>query len=128
MLFVYFSVVNRPDLGVKEIILRHFVKVWNKFYGKSEDLFKNILCNRNIMIMAQPCNDKLVWTSMARFVAFLIKREFVSCDNFEFQCTAFYQKNWNAVIINYLLFFRIISYLYTFCYEGCPFLTSIDET
>lgn len=96
----YFTVVKRPDIAQKEIVLRHFIRVWNQFYGKTEELFKNILSYRNIMLMAQPCNDKIVWINMARFLAFLIKTEVITCDNFEFQCTAFYQRNWNVVIIN----------------------------
>lgn len=88
-------------------MLRHFIRVWKEFCGETENLFKNILCCRNIMLMAQPCNDEFVWSNMAKFVAFLIRAEVLSCDNFEFQCTAFYQKNWNTVIINQHIFLTL---------------------
>lgn len=89
------------------MILRQFVKVWKEFYGKTDDLFKNLLCPRNITLMAQPCTDQVVWTNMARLVSLLVKTNLLSCDNFEVQCTSFYQKDWDKVIL---------SILKTFCY------------
>lgn len=101
-MFHFFSVVHRPDLSEREDILKYFVKVWNEFFAKTEDLFKNLLCPRNIMLMRQSDNNELVWSNLAKLVAFLIKANVLSSDNFEFQCTAFYQKEWDQV--NHFLF------------------------
>lgn len=74
------------------------------YYGDVEDLFKRLLCPRNVGIMARSHNVDIAWDNFANFVAFLIKENILSSSAFESQCTEFYRRDWDEVSVYYFIF------------------------
>ncbi|KAG5895355.1 hypothetical protein JTB14_003152 [Gonioctena quinquepunctata] len=102
--FLLLLVIQRGFI-MTEDILRLSMKTWVCYYGTTEDLFGNLLCPRNIMLLNQSRNQKSAWYSFSEFVAFLIKHNVISCDNFQNQCTGFFKRNWDQASLDNTCYF-----------------------
>ncbi|KAJ8916530.1 hypothetical protein NQ315_000172 [Exocentrus adspersus] len=89
---------HKTGLMQKEL-LKQFLRIWRCYSGKTGDLFKSLFCPRNVMLLAQSCNDIVVWESYAVFVAFLLEENVLTCDELEAQCAGFYRKDWDQVTL-----------------------------
>ncbi|XP_018572391.1 codanin-1 [Anoplophora glabripennis] len=88
-------ITHKPDVMVREELLKKFVRVWKCYNAKAGELFKNLLCPRNVMLLAQSCNNVKVWETFASFAAFLLKEDILKPEEFELQCTEFFRKEWD---------------------------------
>lgn len=68
------------------------------------------------MLLAQSRNDVKVWETFAGFIAFLLKGNILTYDEFESQCMDFYRKEWDQVGCSFDFFFR--EYLNSFDFRG----------
>lgn len=92
----------RNDIMPNEQMTLQLIAVWQHYNGKIENLFKNIICPRNVMLLVQSGNEKQTWENFAQFLVFLIKENVISTEMFESQCTALFRKEWDQVNV-YLL-------------------------
>lgn len=71
--------------------------IWSLYYNGCDDLFKSLLCPRNVKILGQSKDKKVTWEAFAKFCAYLIKHNLLSCENFESQCTGIFRTEWDQV-------------------------------
>lgn len=76
-----------------------FVNHWETFNKTNEDLFKSLICSRNIMLMAQSKNIGKSWSYLSKFIIQVLEKDLLSCESFESQCIAMYQHEWDKVIL-----------------------------
>ncbi|CAH1977785.1 unnamed protein product [Acanthoscelides obtectus] len=93
-------IVYRTDIMPENSMIQLFISVWRCYYSNTDNLFKNLLCPRNVMLTAQGCNNEEIWTNFARFAAILVKEKVISSKNLESQCTGFYKKEWDQVTLS----------------------------
>ncbi|KAJ8982233.1 hypothetical protein NQ317_013535 [Molorchus minor] len=89
------NVAHKPRMMDNQDLLEGFVRVWRFQGSKTEDLFKNLLCVRNTMLLAQSLDVRAAWEAFAGFTAFLIREKMIGCDSFESQCTGLFKKEWD---------------------------------
>ncbi|KAL3271000.1 hypothetical protein HHI36_021501 [Cryptolaemus montrouzieri] len=71
-----------------------FFDIWKLQGDKSEELFGNLLCQRNIMLLAQSGPKvRESWTAKAKLCAGLLRENLISCECFESQCAGFFKSN-----------------------------------
>lgn len=105
LLIVRFLVAHQFVVMESGMVRAGFANVWRCYPAKSDDLFKNVLCTRNVMILAQSRNVAKSWNVLAHFVAFLIKEKLLACDAFEAQCTGLFKREWDPATLKYLTMF-----------------------
>lgn len=99
-----FSVVHRFCFIEQPNIFQGFKQIWICYPSKTtNDLFKSLLCSRNILIFAQSTNVEKSWQVFAHFIANLIKNHLLSCDCFEEQCVAIFKREWDPVSAKFYL-------------------------
>ncbi|CAG9858165.1 unnamed protein product [Phyllotreta striolata] len=89
----------RPDLMDRKTQAK-LIDIWRRHCRSTEDLFKDLLCPRNVALLGESPNPGDCWRNYARFVAFLIEEKVLSCDSFERQCTGFFRRDYERSIIN----------------------------
>lgn len=102
-LFCYFVVVsNYPSLIAQEEVYEKFVSVWKYYVGESGFLFKALVCPRNVEILSRSQNAEATWDSFAKFLAFLLKKGLVACENLEEQCVAIFKYEWDRTVLTHM--------------------------
>ncbi|CAG9831361.1 unnamed protein product [Diabrotica balteata] len=92
-------ITHRPDIMSDDNLTPNFTKVWQWYSTFKNDLFSDILSPKNVTLMNQCKDHERVWKDFARFVSFLIKENVMMCDKFETQCTAFFRKEREQVLL-----------------------------
>ena len=78
-------------------VLSKSCDVWRLYYNGCDDLFKSLLCPRNVAFFAQSRDRKATWDAFAKFCAYLIKHNLLSSEVFESQCTGIFRTDWDQV-------------------------------
>lgn len=83
------SVVSQKNIQMQ------FLEVWKTYPRDKENLFKSLICPRNVMLLAQSNDPAQAWDILAKFSAFLLREKMTTCENFETQCVGLFRNDWD---------------------------------
>jgi hypothetical protein len=89
------SVAHEPSAVTQDETLSKSCDIWRLYYNGCDELFKSLLCPRNVRIFAGAEDKKAAWGAFAGFCARLIERDMLTRDNFESQCTGIFRRDWD---------------------------------
>lgn len=115
---ILLSVAHSPSLIRQEAIYEKFVEVWKNYAPETDILFKALICPRNVEILSGSQNADLAWESFAQFVAFLLRKGLVSCENLEEQCVAIFREEWDRNVLTHMTNGFNALTKYYLCYGG----------
>ncbi|XP_030754792.1 codanin-1 [Sitophilus oryzae] len=76
-------------------VMENMLKVWKCEFGRSSTIFKNLFCVKNITILQSSKVQCNAWDTYAKVVSYLVDKELIIENDLEFQCTSFYQRDWD---------------------------------
>ncbi|KAI4454819.1 codanin-1 [Holotrichia oblita] len=82
--------------------LECFTKHWTNFSKPTDELFKNLISPRNIILIAQSKDVPRSWQNLSKFVVNLISTGLLSCDDFESQSIAIYKHEWDQTTLKHV--------------------------
>lgn len=91
----FIVVAHKTEIASQTTIQTKLVQIWKTFSGDKENLFKSLVCARNVMLLAQSSDVGKAWDVLAKFTAFLLKEQMMTCENFETQCVAIFRNKWD---------------------------------
>ncbi|CAH0548798.1 unnamed protein product [Brassicogethes aeneus] len=112
-------ITHHTKLMTNRTIMTNFALIWKTYHANPDNLFKNMISPRNIMLLAQSQNKVNSWDTLARFLAFLMKEKLMESDTFEAQVTAIFRNEWDqGTLKNLTTFIKT----FVFCHRdsgGC---------
>lgn len=96
------TVVHKTPIASQETIQRTFTTIWPTYSGDKNNLFKSLICPRNVMLLAQSSNVARSWDTLAKFATFLLKENLMTCETFETQCVGIFKREWDATSSKYI--------------------------
>lgn len=91
-----FSVAHKTIIASQDSIQNKFLQVWKTYSGDQENLFKSLICPRNVMLLAQSSKVNKAWNVFAKFAVFLLNEKIMTCESFESQCIAVFRTEWDS--------------------------------
>ncbi|XP_018323573.1 codanin-1 [Agrilus planipennis] len=82
---------------ITEVVLPFFKNIDN-----SDDLFENLICPRNVMLLAQSPEGQSSWKCLAVFLSLILKEHLMSLEQFEAQVVALYKNSWDEATLKTL--------------------------
>lgn len=100
--FFISTVVHKTTIACHETTQSTFKKIWQSHPGDKDNLFKTLICPRNVMLLAQSGNVAKSWDTLAKFSVFLLNQKLMTSETFETQCVGIFKHEWDAVSLKHL--------------------------
>ncbi|XP_017786758.1 PREDICTED: codanin-1 [Nicrophorus vespilloides] len=95
--FFIILIAKLPDLCTNTV-MQLYIDFW-KSKNSNEDLFKNLICPRNVSMLGGRTKS---WEKLVSFIVTLLKTKLLCSSDFETQYLAIYKQNWNDVSLKCL--------------------------
>ncbi|XP_076255015.1 codanin-1 like protein dlt [Rhynchophorus ferrugineus] len=91
-----------------EQTLNHFENIWKLQSPTQNTIFNNLFCPRNIRILQDSLDKDKSWKCYAKVVFYLLDKKFLDEKDLEYQCTSFYNRNWDEpTLVNFSNFLKL---------------------
>lgn len=84
----FVSVGNRGDIALDTDIIKDFCSIWKQNSCHIDNLFKTLICFRNIHVISHSLNVHKSWKSFEKLLKTLLEEKLIACDLLEAQIVA----------------------------------------
>ncbi|KAF2904562.1 hypothetical protein ILUMI_01609 [Ignelater luminosus] len=86
--FLILIIGNRGDIVQESDVMMSFCSIWKQKNCQIDDLFKTLICFRNIHVISHSLNVSISWKSFEKFLKILLEEKLLTCDLLEAQIVA----------------------------------------